>query len=588
MNAYPLMRTKWTNEHVMAALFAVLPLYNLPIWFKDPSKILMYLLIIAVSLIVDTVLNFIRSRKPVCSVSGGVTGVMLIVLAPQTQLLVLLFGVIVALILGKHLWGGTGKNIVNPAITGYLAMVLLFKTPLPTFEPTLLLLPALLLGLPFILSRPFASVGFMAGMAAQLALSGNLGMSSLLSYGVLFWGCMVLTDPVTSTIKPFASGITGLLAGLLSLINGQSAITVALAILGFNIFSFAIDHFVYNPISPIKRLLHIKPILHMDKVRYIDLTEKSDESAVPILDISKKDIMERINISGVFGFGGAGFPTIRKIETAIRAYAPQKHLIINGVECDPGLVHDKWLVRNYAEEISLGAELLRKCIDFSSLTLAVKNTEGLQYPDSIRIHKVTDYYPAGAEKLLISEVLGVSLKDGTIPAEEGILVLNVQTLYAIYEAVAKLKKADTRFLTVADLRRNDGVVVKVGLSMKIRDIIDKIYPNSVYAFSGGGVMQAKQAQDDDIVGQTTNLIAAARFPKYKESPQCSRCGRCAICCPMGIQAGRIAEMIDKGDMSGVKRYHPEKCIACGSCSYVCLAGRNLAARVKSAKENSIS
>lgn len=584
MSAFPLMRTKWTNEHVMAALFAVLTLYGIPTWIKDPSKILIFIIIIAVSLITDTALNFVHFKKPVCAVSAAVTGAMLFVLAPQAKLPALIIGVLIALILGKHAWGGTGKNIINPAITGYLAMVLLFRTPLPGFEPSWLLLPAILLGLPFILSRPFASIGFMIGMTAQLALLGALSPASLISYGVLFLGCLVLTDPVTITLNPIAGGIAGLLAGLLSLMNGPSPLAIALPILGLNIVSFAADRLVYSPTGPLKRLLHIKPLIAMDNVRYLNLTREPDEAGVSVYDAYEGDILELIKFSGVFGMGGAGFPTIRKVETVIRANAPQKYLIINGVECDPGLIHDKWLMMNHVDEISTGVELLKKCIGFSAAILAVKNPEGLQYPDSVRIHKITDYYPAGAEKTLISEVLGVSLGDKEIPAERGILVLNVQTVYAVYEAVMRNKKAATRFLTVADIRHNEGVVAKVGLDMKIRDIIDKIYPNTAYAFSGGGIMQAKQAEDDDIVGQNVNLIASARFPRYKESLQCSQCGQCVMHCPIGLQVNKITECMDKGNSSAVKKYHPEKCISCGSCSYVCLAGRNLSARVRSAKD----
>jgi Na+-translocating ferredoxin:NAD+ oxidoreductase RnfC subunit len=46
--------------------------------------------------------------------------------------------------------------------------------------------------------------------------------------------------------------------------------------------------------------------------------------------------------------------------------AAKKHLIINGVECDPGLVHDRWLIEHHMHEIEQGAEILKRLINIQA------------------------------------------------------------------------------------------------------------------------------------------------------------------------------------------------------------------------------
>ena len=97
-------------------------------------------------------------------------------------------------------------------------------------------------------------------------------------------------------------------------------------------------------------------------------------------------------------------------------------------------------------------------------------------------------------------------------------------------------------------------------------------------------MQSFYVQEDAVIDKSVNFIATADYPKFKESPQCSQCGECISNCPAGLRVNKIAELVDRGRMNEAFRYHPEECIGCGSCSYSCLAGRNLASRVQAAKE----
>ena len=601
MNTYPLIRTRWSNEHVMAALFLVLTLYHLPYWAKSPSDITGYILLILIALVLDATVGIIRYKCPVCAVSAGVTAAMISVLTQGVPFWGQLLAVVLGLSAGKHLWGGMGRNPVNPAITGILLITPLYTLQYPVFKVTALLIPALILSLPFLKLRPFAGAGFMLGMIAGLYAGGYLTINSITVYGVIFWGCLVLTDPVTVTMKPSAGFLTTFAAGFLSLFFNQSLITVGLGVIGVNLASYILNNLHTKSSYIIKRSLRIKKVAPYcsESITVIDLTEgentTDNTSEITSLknacdplknikcELTTEELLRSIRKNDVFGFGGGAFPAFEKITAVLQAKTSNKHFIINGVECDPGLIHDQWIMREHSEEISGGIELICRCVPFSSVTLAVKNTEDLNMAKNIKIHKVPDYYPAGAEKILIKEVLGRKLSDKEIPAVCGILVLNVQTVYSIYKAIYYNEKADTRYITVLDLKERKNKILKVRLGMRIYDIVKSIYPQTVCAFTGGGIMQSRVAGEDDIVEKSTNFIAVGGLPGYKESPQCSRCGACRDSCPSGLEVDKIADMVDCGSVAYTRRYHPDRCISCGSCSYVCLAGRELASRIKKAK-----
>lgn len=586
IKSFPLVRRSISNEHVMTAVFLVTLLYLLPAWSQAPLKILEFIAILATALLIDAVANFIRYSRPVCAVSSGVTAVILEVLTLGIPFWGRILGVGFALLI-KHIWGGTGKNIFNPAITALFGLSLFFKINDAVITFSFWLIPVMLLSLVFLRFRFFAGVGLMSGMVLSLLIHHHWSFQAFVAYGVIFWGCLVITDPVTTTPQPVAGLLGGFLVGFLPFDIPNFTATRAALFLIFNLLSFAIDQKWFGLDNTLFfKPLKITSVIPLDSSRdnLLDLTGLQHIRPVKDLELSTEEILDRIQTNQVYGCGGAAFPTIQKIETVINADVPQKYFIVNGTECDPGLNHDKWLLRRFPEELSLGIKAISRCIAFAEVFLAVKHAEGLNFPEGIKIFQVPEFYPAGAEKILIAKILQTRLTDNAIPAKLGVLVLNVQTVYQIYEACYLNRKAVTKYLTLANLKKKESRVVRVKLGESIHHIVNQIYPASNLIFSGGGLMQSHLTEDTDKVETTTNFIAVAHYPRYKESPLCSRCGLCRMYCPARLEVAKIADLVDSGEITQVAKYCPEKCISCGSCSYVCLAGRNLSAKVRESKD----
>lgn len=583
MNRYPLLRTSWTNEHVMAGVFLVTVLYHIPAWVVRPAGMWEFAAVLAVGLLLDTVANFVRFKRPVCSVSAAVTAGILNVLTPGVPVVMKLIGAAIALQFGKHVWGGTGKNPVNPAVLGALILTVWYDAPVALFRSTPALLPAIVLSLPVLRTRPFSGVGMAAGAVAALALRGNLSWTSVLVQGIFFWSCLIATDPVTVTRRAWVGGLGAFLVGLSPALGVSPVLAWLGGILGLNLLSLGADRVLDSAPAERSGRLHLKNPYRESPIRSVDLTNEpvagSPKEELP----APADILHRVEANGVFGMGGAAFPTHRKIRTVMDSKAEKRYFIVNGVECDPGLVHDHWLLRHRMPEITRGIELVRQCAPFDRVILAVRDGKEIEPPPGVTVQGVPDVYPTGAERLLIRRSIGVSLPEEAIPAQEGILVLNVQTVYAIWEAVIANRKIDSRFITVADPRNGAASAVHVKLGIPIHEVANRVVPGRGVVFHGGGQMQCGPSQDEDVVEPGTNYIARAAFPRYKESPQCSRCGLCAATCPAGLDVQWIAELVDAGKMDEARKHGAKKCMSCGSCSYVCLAGRNLSARMVTVK-----
>lgn len=581
MNTYPLIRNRWSNEHLLTALFIAVSLYQLPDWTYSAFSMLRYSLFVIAAMVLDATINYIRFKKPICAVSAAVTAAVLYPIVKDLPGWAGMLGILAALVVGKHMWGGTGKNILNPAVTGMFILSIFFPIKLPIFEPSYLLIPALILSLPFIIVRFFPGIGFIAGMLSVLLLNNSLDYASIMTYGVIFWGCIVITDPVTATDKPIVGLLSGLVAGFLPFYINPTIFALSLGLLIFNGVSSILDMFSRGNRRAGLYGLTIKAPIKVDgrSMDMIDLTGKQPYKGCNPEYLNQKEILEHIGKSDAFGMGGAGFPTKEKFEAVIRSGANEKYLIINGMECDPGLIHDKWLMKNRQSDIGKGIAVIEKMIKFKSIYFIKKESEDFYLPKPVEMYLMPDKYPYGAEKIFVKKLLGIGIPENSNPAQYGVLVLNVQTVLSVYEAACRNEKTDTRYITVADLLSGTGNVVRVNIGERVSDIVEKTVVSKGMTFVGGGIMQVHPAMDEEVVGKTTNFIAVAMLPKYKESLQCINCGLCRRYCPMGLNVKKIADLVDKGKLLEAQACDSHSCISCGSCSYVCLAGRNLSGRI---------
>src|SRR5699024_34534 len=123
----------------------------------------------------------------------------------------------------------------------------------------------------------------------------------------------------------------------------------------------------------------------------------------------------------------------------------------------------------------------------------------------IKIKLVPNVYPMGWERKLIKEV--THKEYDKYPIEEGIVVNNISTIYAIYEALKYNKPLIERIITFygENLKDKRNVLVKIGTP--VSEVLEqlKVKENSVIV--AGGPMMGKKVEDL-VVSANMNCILA--------------------------------------------------------------------------------
>ncbi len=293
---------------------------------------------------------------------------------------------------------------------------------------------------------------------------------------------------------------------------------------------------------------------------------------------------------GIVGMGGATFPSHVKLAPP----KPIDSLIINGAECEPYLTSDNRLMVENPKEILEGVCIIAKILNTANVYIAVEDNK----PEAIKEFKnqVLDFklkvlktqYPQGAEKQLIYSVLKRKVPSGKLPFEVGVVVHNVATAFAIFEAVYKNKPLYERIVTVTgDIFENPGNF-KVRIGTPIKDLISIAGPlkkEIKKIIMGGPMMGIAQGTDEVpiIKGSSGVLVLADDEVAEAEEGACIRCGECIKNCPMGLSPALISAAASKGKWDLAKDYGLLDCVECGLCAYSCPVNKNIVQWVKYAK-----
>ncbi|MBI5236176.1 MAG: electron transport complex subunit RsxC [Deltaproteobacteria bacterium] len=312
--------------------------------------------------------------------------------------------------------------------------------------------------------------------------------------------------------------------------------------------------------------------------------------------LAPEAIREVIREAGIVGMGGAGFPTSVKL-------APPKGraidtVLLNGCECEPYLTADHRIMVEQAEKVVWGLRCIMKAVGAGAGLIGIEENK----PDAIEAIKkavgsamniktviLEAKYPQGAEKMLIKAALNRKVPVGKLPLDVGVVVNNVGTAVAVFEAVNLGKPLIERVVTISGeaVREPKNLMVRVGATFE--DVLAQcgsIKGNGdVRVLNGGPMMGIAQSTLTVPVIKGTSGITAlpvkdARPLKY--SP-CIKCAACVEGCPMSLMPYRLGEYGRAMRVDDFNSWAGMSCIECGCCSYVCPAKRPLVQWIRIAK-----
>ncbi len=313
--------------------------------------------------------------------------------------------------------------------------------------------------------------------------------------------------------------------------------------------------------------------------------------------------IEAVRQAGICGLGGAGFPTYAKLQAAAdwsARHASLVALVVNGIECEPGMSADDQLMRSKADEIIAGIELLTRLLNPNRTIIALGDSKTEAYAqlrtkleragcqqivqpgcDTIsekpQLVVLAETGAMGSESRLLP-TLNLPYPKGrqhnhhtttTLPRQEyptdaGVLCLNVTTVHAIYRAIRHGEPMLERLVSVAGdatsqrvLLAPNGLPISSLLNEPAEDV--DVYLNG--SLSGWRVSSASSLNKSSL-GLSIRKHNPSVYP-------CIRCDRCRQICPAQIDPQQLHWSAKAENLSMLQVLGLDRCIECGLCDAVC-------------------
>jgi len=295
----------------------------------------------------------------------------------------------------------------------------------------------------------------------------------------------------------------------------------------------------------------------------------------------KKTLVTSLRSSGIVGLGGATFPTHIKVRADGKSSIHT--LVINAAECEPYITCDDMLMRERADEIVQGMEIVKFLLGAESCIVGIEDNkpeataamaEACKALPDTSVKVVPTLYPSGDARRLIHLVLGIEIPHDKRSTDVGVQVFNVATVLAIYRYFVHGEPAVDRIVTMTgsvNAPQNFEVLFGTPLQTLI-DTAGGAKAGTTHFIMGGPMMGFDLPTINVPITKAANCIIAATPDLFAPPPPampCIRCARCADACPVNLQPQELYWFSKSDDFEKARDYNLFDCIECGCCTYVC-------------------
>jgi electron transport complex protein RnfC len=326
--------------------------------------------------------------------------------------------------------------------------------------------------------------------------------------------------------------------------------------------------------------------INVEGDEWSEIIDRNDEIVTEI-KLSPEEIVKKCLESGIVGLGGATFPS--HVKLTIPSGKRCDLLIINGVECEPYLTSDHRLMLEKGEEILIGVTILMKALGVDKAMIGIESnkpdaidhlTKLVKAFQGITVYALKVKYPQGAEKQLIKALTKREVPSGRLPIDVNTIVHNVGTAFAVYEAVQKNKPLFERVVTITgkSVLNPGNYFVRIGTPVK--DLIEAAggLPDDTGKIVSGGPMMGKALSSTEVPvvkGTSGIILFPSNESKRINSMPCIRCAKCVQACALNLEPYLLMTLSEIGLFERAEKERITDCMECGSCSFICPAGRPL-------------
>ncbi len=326
-------------------------------------------------------------------------------------------------------------------------------------------------------------------------------------------------------------------------------------------------------------------------------TQEVSDGKPCTLEAPVEEMLAAIQEAGVVGLGGAAFPTHVKLK--VPEGRTIDTLILNGAECEPFLTTDHRVMLEQRDDIFTGIRYLRRITGAGRVIIGVESNKpdaaehlraGVPTDFQVEVEVLSVKYPQGAEKMLITALLGREVPSRGLPSDVGALVVNVATAAEIGRLLPLGRGIQERVVTVTGpaVARKGNYRIPIGTPLRFVLETVGVGPGVRRVFLGGPMMgQAASSLDIAITKGVSGVVAfdddLAQGTDRTIHP-CIRCGYCLEACPMFLNPSALGLLARNEEYERMAaEQHLMDCFECGSCSFVCPAHIPLVQQFRVAK-----
>ncbi len=349
---------------------------------------------------------------------------------------------------------------------------------------------------------------------------------------------------------------------------------------------------IHAPATGVVRRIAPSPAINgkMQLAFFIEPFPASTQEVMPestpcnVETASPAEIVAAIQRTGVVGLGGAGFPTHAKLNIPEGKHVDT--VLVNGAECEPYLTTDHRVMLEHASDVmrgipyvmrATGAQRAIIAVEANKLDAAEKLRKTIPPGAPITVEVLPVKYPQGAEKMLITAILGREVPSGGLPLDVHVVCVNVGTTAELGKLLTQGMGLHERVITVGGPAVKKKGNYRIPIGTTLRFILDKVGTEddiSTVVLGGPMMGNAVSSLDISITKGSTGVIAFSQSDtrgmlRRKQYP-CIRCGYCVDACPIFLNPSQLGLLAAQGRHEQMaKEFHLMDCFECGCCTFVC-------------------
>ncbi|NIZ19609.1 RnfABCDGE type electron transport complex subunit C [Entomospira culicis] len=299
---------------------------------------------------------------------------------------------------------------------------------------------------------------------------------------------------------------------------------------------------------------------------------------------NKQQILSELSSKGVVELDGSAVPIHIKWTTKEKSCSI---LVVDASEVDAYLSLAQQLLKEQLTAITSGIAIAARLLEPKTIVLVSNRTFSAELQTlSQSLKEITKLevrellldakYPYRHERLMVYSLTQERLLPSVSAEDKGMVISNIATFIASYEALAFAKPLIDRAISVAGagVKHSRSLIAKLGtpIGFLLEECGGLTAKNATIV--AHTAMLGKMVIDLDTPLTKEMVAIMALLPKETKSARPTACSGCSACfrgCPLSLAPREMYQSIKANRLDIAHAYGLSECITCGLCSYHCPA-----------------